>query len=222
MPNFCTACGSPLEADMSYCPSCGTGVDLEGPGMPIPAGHLPAYPPAPMPYPQPYSAYPYPNPYYHAYRPPTTAKRAATIAAGIIVLIDGCLAFLLGFVMLFEFEQAVAISLFIAFGLSIAASVSAFTCSNIWLAVVGPVVLLGAALWVMTADQFLVVIGMIGGAMAAVSLGLVIYGWSDTKMRSEMRPRRNPVPVQPYSPPPSVDPSAYGDPSDGATLNLRR
>ena len=220
MPNFCSACGSPLETDMSYCPNCGTGVDLEDPGMPVPAGQFPAYPPAPMPSPQPYSAYPYP--YQYAYRPPTTAKRAATIAAGIIVLVDGCLAFLLGFVMLIEFEPAVAISLFIAFGLSIAASVSAFTCSNIWLAVVGPVVLLGAALAVMTVDPFLVVIGMIGGAMATVGLGLVIYGWSDTKMRSEMRRRRSPLPVQQSNPPPSVGPSAYGDETEWATLNLRR
>ena len=222
MPNFCSACGSPLEADMSFCPNCGTGVDLNEPGMPVPTGQFPANSPAPMPYPQPYSAYPPPYPYQYAYRPPTTAKRAAPIAAGIIVLIDGCLAFLLGFVMLIEFEPAVAVSLFIAFGLSIAASVSAFTCSNIWLALVGPVVLLGAALAVMTVDQFLVVFGIIGGAMAAVSLGLVIYGWSDTKMRSEMRPRRSPLPVQQYSPPSSVGPSAYGDPSDGVTLNLRR
>lgn len=228
MPNFCSSCGSPLEADMSYCPDCGTGIDLENPGMPAQAGHLPAhpaaypaaYPPAPMPYPQPFPAYPYPYPY--AYRPPTTAKRAATIAAGILVLIDGCLAFLLGFAFLFGWEAAIGISLFIGFGLSIAASVSAFTCSHIWLAVVGPVVLLGAALLVMTVDEFLVIIGMIGGAMAAVSLGLVIYGWSDTKMRSDMKPRRNQMPVQQYSPPPHVDPSGYGDPQDGVTLNLRR
>jgi hypothetical protein len=110
----------------------------------------------------------------------------------------------------------------IAFGLSIAASVSAFTCSNIWLAVLGPIVLLGSALMVMTVDVFMVVVGVIGGALAAVSLGLVIYGWSDTKMRMEMKARRNPMPTQRYRPPPAVDPSAYGDPSDGVTLNLRR
>ncbi len=220
MPNFCSACGSPLESDMSYCPDCGIGVDLEDPGMPVPTGQLPAYPPASMPYPQPYSAYPYP--YQYAYRPPITAKRAATIAAGIIVLLDGCLAFLLAFVMMFEDEPAIAVSLFIGFGLSIAASVSAFTCSNIWLAVVGPIVLLSTAVAAMTLDEVFFVTGMIGGAMAAVSLGLVIYGWSDTKMRSEMRPRKNPLPVQQYSPPPSVDPSAYGDEPEWATLNLRR
>ena len=219
MPNFCSSCGSPLEADMSFCPNCGTEVGLEGPDMPVQTGHLPAYPPAPMPYPPPYSAYPYP--YQYAYRPPITAKRAATIAAGIIVLIDGALAFLLGIILLFGFTSAIAVSLFIAFGLSIAASVSAFTCSNIWLAVVGPIVLLGAALLVLTVDEFMVVFGMIGGAMAAISLGLVIYGWSDTKMRSEMKRRRNPFPVQQYSPPPSVDPPAFGDQTEGVTLNLR-
>lgn len=222
MPNFCSACGSPLESDMSYCPDCGIGVDLEDPGMPVPTGQFPAYPPAPMPYPQPYSAYPNPYPYQYAYRPPVTSKRAATIAAGIIVLIDGCLAFLLGFVMLIDFEVAISISLFIGFGMAIAASVSAFTCSNIWLALVGPIVLLGAALAVMTVDPFLVIIGMIGGTMAAVSLGLVIYGWSDTKMRSELRPRRSPLPTGQYNPPPGVDPSPYGDEPEWATLNLRR
>jgi len=207
---------------MSFCPSCGTEVGLEDISTSGPTSHLPAYPPGPMPYPsQPYSAYPYPYPYPYAYRPPITAKRAATIAAGIIILIDGGLAFLLGFVMLFEFEQAVAVSLFIGFGLSIVASVSAFTCSNIYLTVVGPVVLMGAAFYVMTTDWF-VAIGLIGGAMAAVSLGLMIYGWSDTKMRSEMKTRRYPMPAQQYNPPYSAGPSGYSGEQEGTILNLRR
>lgn len=211
---------------MSFCSNCGTEVGLEDLRTSAPTGQLPAYPPGPMPYPSlPYSAYPYsypyPYPYPYAYRLPITAKRAATIAAGIIVLIDGGLAFLLGFVMLFEFGQAIAVSLFIGFGLSIVASVSAFTCSNIYLTVVGPVVLIGAAFFVMATDWF-IAIGLIGGAMAAVSLGLVIYGWSDTKMRSEMKPRRNPVPTQQYYPPYSVDPSGSGGEPEGNILNLRR
>ena len=205
---------------MSYCPNCGTGIDEESRRVPMQTGYSPAYSPAPMPYPQPYPAYPYPYPY--AYRLPVTAKRAATIAAGILVLIDGCLAFLLGLVLVFSWDSGIAMVLFIGFGLSIAASVSAFTCSNIRLTLVGPVVLVGAALLIMTIDNDIVFIGVIGGAFAGVSLGLVIYGWSDTKMRMEMKPRRNPMPPQQYRPPPAVDPSAYGDPSDGVTLNLRR
>ncbi len=224
MPNFCSSCGSPLETDMSYCPSCGTGIGIENPSAPVQAGYPTAsYSPAPMPYQQPYPAYPYPYPY--AYRPPVTAKRAATIAAGILVLIDGCLALLLGLVLLFGFDSGIAVVLIIGFGLSIAASVSAFTCSNLWLTIVGPIVLIGGALAVMTVDVDAVFIGMIGAAFAGVSLGLVLFGWSDMKMRSAMKPRRaymNPLPGQQYSPPPQVEPSPYGDPQEGVTLNLRR
>ncbi len=225
MPTWCPSCGELVEVDMRYCPKCGKEAGFTAVGNPAASyqapTHAAAMPAYAAPYPAgPYPAAPYPYPYF--YKPPLTAKRSATIAGGILMMIDGILAFLLAFVMLFGFESWLAILLFAAFTLTIVGAVAAFQCSAIQMAIVGPLVLIGAGLSVMTIDEFLVIIGIIGITLGSISLGLVVYGWSDMKMRMELRRNPQMMAMQSLYQGGAMPPQPYGGAPSDPRLNLRR
>ncbi len=210
---------------MRYCPNCGKEVGLTAVGNPAASyqapTHAAAMPAYAAPYPAgPYPAAPYPYPYF--YKPPLTAKRSATIAGGILMMIDGILAFFLAFIMLFGFESWLAILLFAAFTLTIVGAVAAFQCSAIHMAIVGPLVLIGAGLSVMTIDAFLVIFGIFGIALGSISLGLVVFGWSDMKMRMELRRNPQMMAMQSLYQGGAMPPQPYGGAPSDPMLNLRR
>ena len=222
---------------MRFCPNCGKDVGLTTRGDPAASYQAPmgpaAYPAqaAPVPpYAMPYAAGPYPTapypaapfPFPYFYKPPMTAKRGATIAGGVLMVIDGVLAFFLAFIMMFEFELWSGILLFDAFTLSIVGAVAAFQCAAIHMAFVGPLVLIGAGVSVMAVDDFLVIIGIIGITLAAISLGLLVYGWTDMKMRMEYRKNPQTMAMQSFVPGGAMPPQPYGGASQDPRHNMGR
>jgi hypothetical protein len=218
MPTWCPSCGELVEVDMRYCPNCGKEVGFTAVGRPAAAFQVPTQPTAMPPYASPFPAGPYPGGAYppfpfplpYFYRPPMTAKRGATIAGGIIMLIDGILAFFLALIMLFTFELWPSVLLFAGFTLALVGAVAAFQCAAIHMTVVGPLVLIGAGLSVMTVDEFLVIIGTIGIALAALALGLLVYGWSDMRMRMELKRSPQMMAMRSFLPGGAEPPQPYG------------
>jgi hypothetical protein len=225
LPTHCPSCGDLVEVDMRYCPNCGKEVAFTAVGNPATIHQVPTrgpvMPPYAMPFPTgPYPAAPFPFPYY--FRPPMTAKRGSTIAGGVIMVIDGILAFLLAFIMTFGFELSSGVLLFAAFTMAVVGAVAAFQCAAIHMALVGPLVLIGAGLSVMTVDGFLVIIGIIGIALASVSLSLVAYGWSDMRMRMELRKSLPVIGMQSFQQGGAMPPQPYGGASRDPRIDPRR
>lgn len=228
MAAFCPNCGTKVEPSARFCVNCGSEVGAPSPGGPsagpwatAPAATMAPYgQPFGQPYGQPYGMYPFPFPYYM--RPPITAGRAASIAGGVLMLIDGILAFLLGLAITLAYEEATGLLLIIGFALSVLGAISTFSCRALPLSLVGPLVLIGGGVAVMGVENDIVVAGLIGVAIAAVSLGLVASGWRDMRMREELR--RNPMAfsMAQFGPPGGAPPPPYGAGPEVVKLNIRK
>ena len=220
MAEVCPSCGSTIELQGRFCANCGTrlGGPTTGDQPPSEGLGYPAF--TAPPYGQPLQMYPFPFPYYS--RPPMTAARGASIAGGVMMIIDGVLALMAGLLLLFSYEEVLGTILLLGFVFSVISSVSVFLCRVPPLALLGPVVLMiGGIAFMSIGEEGPFLIGFVGMMIAVVSLGLVVSGFRDMRLREELR--KNPMVVQmATSGPPGGMPPPYGVGPDAVKLNLRR
>ncbi len=208
MVRECLSCGRGLLETMKFCPFCGVPVGAThiGPG---PGGAAPpAYGPSPMLQQMPGM----PMPLY-AY-PPANFRRGLAIAGGVIMLIDGILAMLLGILMIIieEFEGfLMGTYLLVCFGFTILGAVSAFRAWMPLYAIIGPSLLIIAGVIVMSTWWFATfTVGMLSIVLAVISLVFIAGSWSDLKERDRLRSYYLRFPMMPGFPAPTMQPPPYG------------
>jgi hypothetical protein len=208
--SVCDNCGRQLREGMSFCPGCG--VPIGKPGGP-PMGHEPVAPPAagnpmggpyPAMYPMPYAPSPYmPGPMM--YPPPISAKRAAAIGGGVIMIVSGGLSLIASLIFLIDSWWVTDLWLplgilnIVAFTLSIVGAIGIFRRSWHVVIVVSMIVILVVSIASVYDLTFFAIIIMI---LAIVTVVLVAVSWSDTRAG----------PMVAYQPYPIVQPMGVGAP----------
>jgi hypothetical protein len=174
---------------MSFCPTCGAGVVAQAGAVPFPeTASMPQYSTfTPPPVAAPPMAYPMPYPYYYA-RPPMTGFRMASVAGGIILLIDAILAGIAGVFMLFQWFYLEGILLLVGLAMGIVGAISVFIIRFPVMGIVGAAILMAGGLVVI----FFVpwgwwIIGLIGLILATISLALILIGWRDLMEKTAQR-----------------------------------
>jgi hypothetical protein len=146
--------------------------------------------------------------------PPLNYKRGLAIAGGVIMLIDGILATILGILMILieEFEGfLLGTYLFVCFSFSILGAVSAFRAWRPIYAIIGPVLLIIAGVVIMFSWWFfLFSIGLIGTILGVLSLVFIVISWRDLKERERLRGHYIPFPMAPGFPAPPMQPPPFG------------
>ena len=188
MPISCIRCGQLVQDGMAFCPNCGTpAVPSSGQGT-YPVQPPPVYSVQPQFAPGPYPAPGYvPVPFYYA---PPNPKRSAAGGGCILMILDGALAIPMWLLLLAEWEPVSGVFLMAASLVAIIGGSLALKGILPLLAAAGPPLLIMAAVVMATVTFFLVIVAIIGIILAVISLVLVLYGWSDLMMRTEMRNRR--------------------------------
>ena len=189
MDTPCPSCQGLVGAGMSFCPTCGApSGDQAGATYVQDSAPQPQYatftpPPmatAPMAYPTPY-------PYYYA-RPPMTGFRMASMAGGIILIIDSILAGMLGIIMMFEWSFLLGILLIVGLAMGIVGAVSVFLIRLPILGIIGACVLIaGGFVAIFSWWWGGLVFGIIGLIMAIISLVLILVGWGDMQQKALQR-----------------------------------
>jgi hypothetical protein len=218
---FCTNCGRQVREDMTYCPGCGADLstnETEGarPRMGVPP------PASPMPGPVPFPPVPFGFPMY--YRPPASGRRIVSIVGGIILIIDACLAILLGLILAVDSWEFWSGVLMLAAGVfAIIAAIGVFLSFNPYLNVSGPIVLIFSAMidWIIFSEAAIVFI--IGISIAFVSLLLLAIGWSDSVERARARKTGLHPSMAGFHPAMGgAPPPAYGGAQPPSLLNVRK
>lgn len=128
--------------------------------------------------------YPYP-----AYYPPPNPKRTAAGGGCTLMILDGALALILTPFLLFNEEPFTGVFLLLACLVAIIGGARALKGFMPLLAAAGPPLLVIGAVLLMVLSPFFAMVSIIGIVLAAISMALVIYGWSDLMARVEMRNR---------------------------------
>jgi len=154
-------------------------------------GTYPVQPPPVYSVPPQFAQGPYPAPGYLPmpyYYPPPNPKRSAAGSGCIIMILDGSLALLLILVLFFE---AFTAGMFLLFASLVAIIGGALALKGIQplLAAVGPPLLIIASIWLIAISPFFSFFAVIGIVLAAISMGLIMYGWSDLQERVASRNR---------------------------------
>ncbi len=190
---------------MRFCPKCGTDVYSGAVPQAPPPAALPQYPPYAYPYPV------VPMPYGPLYGAQWTGGRIATVAGGVIAIIDACLAMILGSAFLLSWFYSMGGYLILAASIAIAGAVTLFLARIPYLGIAGPIMLIAGGLWVALAIPWAGLwIGTIGLVLAAVSLALVAVGWRDTQNRMRSRLRGQTLSMHPAMPIGAPPPPQYG------------
>jgi hypothetical protein len=122
------------------------------------------------------------------YRPPMSGMRLASVSGAVILTVDAALALLLSLIILFDWWDVWAgLILLGGAAMAVVGAVAIFLSFNPILALLGPpFLIMGAiAFWIM--EPFAVVVSIIGGSLASVSLMLILVGWRDSVARYETR-----------------------------------
>ena len=217
MDTTCPSCQGLVGEGMSFCPTCGAssvgqaGVTYVQDGAPQPQYATFTPPPmatAPMAYPMPY-------PYYPT-RPPMSGFRMASIAGGIILLIDAILAGIFGIIMMFTWSVLPGILLIVGLAMGITGAVSVFIIRLPVLGIIGACILIAGGVAVIFSGMWDVwVVGIIGLIMGVISLVLILVGWMDMQQKALQRDSYGMNPPQmgmPYQsmPPPEYPPGPGG------------
>jgi hypothetical protein len=217
MDTPCPSCHGLVGAGMSFCPTCGAPtVDQAGANYVQDNAPQPQYatftpPPmatAPMAYPMPY-------PHYYS-RPPMSGLRMASVAGGVILLVDSILAGIVGIALLFDWLFLVGILLIVGLAMGITGAVSVFIIRLPLLGIIGACVLMaGGAAVIFAIPWSGWIIGIIGIILAIISLTLIMVGWREMQEKALLRDGYGmyaPQMGMPYQgmPPPNYPPGPGG------------
>ncbi|UCC92687.1 MAG: zinc ribbon domain-containing protein [Thermoplasmata archaeon] len=222
MAAFCHNCGRQVREDMAFCPSCGVDLRMFDEGGP---GYAGARSPYPTPAPQGPVGLPMaPSPYPMVYRPPLSGQRIMVVAGAIILIIDAGMASMLSLIMIFglmmyfsgAFMFAAAIMGFISAFIALASF-------NPRLIMAGPILLILAAVALMTVEFDAIFVAMVGSSMAAISLILFLLGWKDSTARYEAKQAGfHPSMAGYVQPSMHSQPPVYGAPEPPGNLRVHK
>jgi hypothetical protein len=105
------------------------------------------------------------------------------------MILDGALAIPIWLILLAGGEPVPGLMLMVASLVAIVGGAMALKGILPLVAAAGPPLLILASAILTTVDPFLVVVAIIGGILAVISLGLVVYGWTDLMERARTRER---------------------------------
>lgn len=220
---FCTNCGRAVRDDMTFCPECGADLSANETvgarprrGLAPPASQMAGQ--GPVPYP----GVPYGFPMY--YRPPMTGKRVLTVAGAVILIIDACLATMLGLFIISDSDYVLASTVLVGAGvLSIVCAVGVFASFKPIFNIMGPIGLAFSALVLWAVENDAIIVCIIGLTLAIVSLMLIGLGWGDmvarhTAKSTGLHPSMAGFP--PFAG--GARPPPYGGAEPPSLLNLRK
>jgi hypothetical protein len=148
------------------------------------------------------------------YNPVLTPGRMAAVAGSVVGMIDGILALLFSFIVMFdEWFFLLGVLLMASFAFTIVTVIAVFRHWNPLITLVGPILLVVGGLATLIAGAFFFFfVGLIGFIMGIISLALVLAGWRDMTMRSASKGRYGAMYGQPQGPPTMSMPPPYSGP----------
>jgi hypothetical protein len=178
----CTSCGSVMDEDMAFCPTCGTAKGEISKTMPIiPLASLPPSPVAEAELDGPAYAVP---PYHRPHRNP---RQMASTAAGVMIIIAGIFSLIFGWLVL-EFEVLwwgweqvdtyaliSSVAYILAFIMSLVAGYCAFRLINFPQTIIGGGSLILAFFLVALVEPFIMLPTIEILILASVSLFLLVF-----------------------------------------------
>ena len=175
-----------MEEDMGFCPNCGAVGSVPSAYGGYTAAPPPVYAVPPQ-YPQgayPAPAYPpYAGPFYY----PPTPQRTAAGGGCTLMILDGALAIPIWFILLASWVPVPGLLLMLGSIIAIVGGALALKGVTPVLALAGPPLLIVGAISMFIFSVFLALVAIIGLVLAAISMGLVLYGWSDLRERARLR-----------------------------------
>ena len=218
--SFCTNCGRQVREDMVFCPGCGADLSSNEVEGARPSDATPAPPPhMHVPWPMPMAPFPFPM-----YRPPMTGKRIVAIIGGVILLVDAVLALLMGVLTIWiAWFMVAGIVLIVGSVVSFISFVGVILSLNPIINLAGPLMLVLGGIFLWAFEEDLIIISIIGMALALVSLVMMLVAWSDMMARHlARRAGLHPGFAGPSMMMQGTAPPGYGGAEPPSYLNLRK